>query len=508
MFRRTLFLALTCASLAASLLSPEVSAKSAVPFPSSLSWYNVSRPLTLADLKGRAVLLDFFTPGCINCIHMLPAEELLKTMFGTRLVIVAIDSPDDIAASTPAGVQAFIQRYGLSDPILLDAKLTLWNAYGVRAWPTLFLLGPDGQVRKRFIGEQSWRQLAGPIKAALAGAPPASTLKPLPLRAMMLNEGVLATPSGIAVSPSLVAIADSGHDRIVLANHQGVVQAVIGDGCLGDADGSYQQAQFYWPHGLAFHDHALYVADTRNQLIRRIDLAKHTVATIAGSHQRGYVNSGDFPARHAVLDSPWDLAWYDGKLYVSMAGDHQIWQFAPGTREIGPWAGTGQEGLQDGSRKFAEFAQPSGLSLEGNTLYDVDPESHSVRAISMPRGSVNTLIGIHRRAYYSNFGLVDGSVRVARLQHDEGIVADGDDLYIADTFNDAVRRLDLRTQQVTTVAAAVQRPIAIAMLSPDTLLVPESTGNQIVAVHLPDGKVTPWPLSGLELPADATCSAL
>lgn len=508
MLRRALFLALACASLAAGLFSPQVGAENAVPFPSSLPWYNVSRPLTLADLKGRAVLLDFFTPGCINCVHMLPAEQVLKIMFGTRLVIVGIDSPDDSAASTPAGVRAFIQRYGLTHPILLDSKMTLWNAYGVQAWPTLFLLGPDGKVRKRFIGEQAWSQLAGPIKAALVDAPPASALKPLPLQPLAPNEGVLGSSSGIAVSPTLVAIADSAHDRIVLANHRGMVQAVVGDGCLGDADGSYQQAQFYWPQGLAFHDDALYVADTGNELIRRIDLARQTVATIAGSHHRGYVNSGEFSARDAVLDSPWDLAWYDGKLYVSMAGDHQIWQFDPGSREIGPWAGTGQEGLQDGSRRLAEFAQPSGLSLEGNTLYDVDPESHSVRAISMPLGYVTTLIGIHRRAYYSNFGMVNGSPRETRLQHDEGIVADGDDLYIADTFNDAVRRLDLRTKQVTTVATGLQRPIAIAMLTPDTLLVPEGIGNRIVAVHLPDGRVTPWPLSGLQAPADPTCSTL
>ncbi|MGH8118471.1 MAG: thioredoxin-like domain-containing protein, partial [Rhodanobacteraceae bacterium] len=242
MFRRTLLTLLASAVLVVALVNAPARAESAVPFPASLPWYNVSRPLTLADLKGRAVLLDFFTPGCINCVHMLPVEQVLELEYGPRLAIIAIDSPDDSAASTRNGVQAFIQRYGLEHPVVLDAKLSLWKAYGVQAWPTLILLGPNGQVRQRFLGEQSLPQLAGPITAALKDAPPASALQPLPRQPMALSKGVLETPAGIAVSPTLVAVADTGHNRIVLANHQGAVQAVIGSGCIGDANGSYQQA--------------------------------------------------------------------------------------------------------------------------------------------------------------------------------------------------------------------------------------------------------------------------
>ncbi|MGH8116633.1 MAG: hypothetical protein ACREPJ_04895, partial [Rhodanobacteraceae bacterium] len=305
----------------------------------------------------------------------------------------------------------------------------------------------------------------------------------------------------------LVAVADTGHNRIVLANHQGAVQAVIGSGCIGDANGSYQQAAFYRPHGLAFHDGDLYVADTRNQLIRRIDLAQHTVSTLAGRHERGYIVSGSFPATGAVLDSPWGLVWYGGKLYISMAGDHDLWRYDPATAQMGPWAGTGREGLRDGSRTDAEFAQPSGLSLEGSVLYDVDPESHSVRAISMPQGSVKTLIGDAETGQF-NYGFRNGYAREARLQHDEAIVADGDDLYIADTFNDALRSLDLNNQRVSTVAAALQRPLAVALLTPDTVLVTEGTGNRIVAVQVPGGKVSPWPLRGLDAPQNTgVCGA-
>ncbi|MGH8216916.1 MAG: redoxin domain-containing protein [Rhodanobacteraceae bacterium] len=478
-------------------------AETAVPFPSKLPWYNVSRPLTLDDLKGRAVLLDFFTPGCINCVHMLPAEKRLEEHFGDRLVVIGIDSPKFTASSTGTGLESFIERYQLQHPIVLDPKSSLWNAYGVQAWPTLVLIGPDGQIRDRLIGEQSYEQLAAPVEAALADAPPASALKPLPLRAMQMPKGALSTPGGIAVSATEVAIADSGHNRIVLTDRDGKLQAVIGSGCAGHADGDYEHAEFNRPQGLAFHDGALYVADTDNQLIRRIDLAAQKVSTIAGNGERGYSNRGESPALGATLNSPWDVAWSDGKLYISMAGNHQIWRYDPAGKTIGPWAGTGAEGLADGARGEAEFAQPSGLSAHDGTLYDVDPESSSVRAITLPGGEVKTLLG---RGLF-DFGMKNGSAGHALLQHPEGIAWNAGNLYIADTFNNALRVLDLDSHEVRTVATSLKRPLAVTALSPDTLLVAEGNGNRIDKVHLPDGKVTPWPIAGLKTPDARTCRA-
>ncbi|MGH8184793.1 MAG: thioredoxin-like domain-containing protein, partial [Rhodanobacteraceae bacterium] len=467
-----------------------------------LTWFNVARPLTLQDLRGRAVLLDFFTPGCINCIHMLPVEKQLEQRFGTRLVVVGIDSPKFAASKTKQGLESFIQRYDLRHPIVLDPGMSLWNAYGVQAWPTLILLGPDGNVKQQFIGEQSLEQLAGPIEAALANAPPATKLPKLPLRPLAFQPRGLATPGGIAVSPDLVAITDTGHNRIVLADHSGKLVAVIGSGCAGDADGDYARAEFNRPHGLAFHDGALYVADTDGQTIRRIDLAKHAVTTIAGNGQRGFAIRGQFPARGATLNSPWDVAWAGGQLYVSMAGDHQIWRYDTATRMISPWAGTGEEGLQDGPRDEAEFAQPSGMSAHGDTLYDVDPESSSVRVITLPDGKVGTLVG-HG---LFDFGMRNGAAQHAQLQHAEGIAWNAGNLYIADTFNNALRELDLATHAVTTVAALLDRPLAVAALSPDTLLVAEGNGNRVDAVQLPEGKVTPWTIKGLQTPPAQACN--
>lgn len=502
--KRTLLVVLATVMIVAGLMAGthRAHAERGLTFPAGLAWFNVTHPLDGQDLRGRAVLLDFFTPGCINCIRMLPVEKQLEQHFGARLVVVGIDSPKFAASKTREGLLSFIQRYDLRHPVVLDPEMSLWQAYGVQAWPTLILVGPEGDVRGQFIGEQSYEQLAGPIDAALKDAPPASRLAKLPLRPLALQPHGLATPAGIAVSPSQVAIADTGHNRIVLADHSGKLVAVIGNGCAGDADGDYAHAEFNRPHGLAFHDGALYVADTDNQLIRRIDLTRHTVTTIAGSGRRDFMIRGDFPAREATLNSPWDLVWHDGMLYVSMAGDHQLWRYDPATGRIGPWAGTGEEGLRDGARGDAQFAQPSGLFVQGDTLYDADPESSSVRAIALPGGNVTTLVG----QGLFDFGLRDGYASHALLQHAEGITWNDGSLYIADTFNNALRRLDPATHRVGTVAALLDRPLAVAALAPDTLLVAEGDGNRIDAVHLPDGKVQPWRIDGLGPPPANTCT--
>lgn len=502
MLRPTRFL-LAGAVLAAVLLGAcQARADDAIAFPTSLPWYNVSRPLTLADLKGRAVLLDFFTPGCINCVHMLPVEHELKQRFGEQLVIVGIDSPKFSASATTQGLVDFIHRYQIRHPVILDSNSTLWGAYNVVAWPTIILIGPDGKVRERYIGEQDAGTLAGPIKTALNNAPPVSKLKPLPMLVMAGRTSSLSVPNGLAVSKDAVAIADTGHNRIILADDKGRVKTVIGNGCAGGTDGGYGTAEFNHPHGLTFHDGSLYVADTDNQRIRRIDLEHKSVSTVAGTGKREFIGGGDYHAMKADLNSPWDVAAAGNMLYIAMAGNHQIWRLDLATRRIEPWAGSGREGLRDGSIGSAEFAQPSGLSVHGGILYDVDPESSSVREISLAKQRVHTLIG----QGLFDFGNRDGPAGKALLQHAEGVTWSNGNLYIADTFNNALRRLDLATNKVTTITKGLQQPAAVAALDTKTLLVAEVNGNRVVSVDLDTGKALPWKLQGLTAPSAGACN--
>ncbi len=461
------------------------------PLPDNVPWYNVSRPLNWNDLKGRVVLLDFFTPGCINCVHMIPVEETLADRFGKRLVIIGVDAPKFTDSATKQGLKDFIRQYHIRHPVLLDKNTQVWNAWRARAWPTLVLVGPRGKTLGRVIGEAKVSDLAGPIKKALADAPPADTLKPLPRRAIAMSGRTLDSPGGIAVSGKRVAVSDTGDNRVVLADRDGQVKTAIGD--CGDDD-------FERPHGLTFHAGKLYVADTRGARVRVVNPKTDAVSTIAGSGERAYVARGRYPAKQAEFNSPWDVQWAGGKLYISMSGDHDIWRYDPSGEQVGPWAGSGREGLRDGGLDSARFAQSSGLDAHGNTLYVADPESSAIRAIKLKKGRVETLIG----QGLFKFGLRNGRASQALLQHGEDVVWLNGSLYIADTFNNALRRLDLENSKVTTVATGLKQPQALAALDAHTLLVAEAGGNRIVEVHLPRGKVTPWRLKGLEAPACAT----
>jgi thiol-disulfide isomerase/thioredoxin len=465
-----------------------------VPLPDDVPWYNVSRPLTWSDLQGRVVLLDFLTPGCINCVHMIPVEETLADRFGKRLVIIGVDAPKFTDLDTTAGLEDFIKQYHIRHPVFLDKDLQFWKAWRARAWPTLILIGPDGKPQGRVIGEGSVSDLAGPIREALADAPPVRDLKPLPKQALAMSDRALDSPGGIAVTDKWVAVSDTGDNRVVLAHRDGQVKAVIG-GC--------DKSAFERPHGLVFHNNKLYIADTRGARVRVVDPATQAVSTLAGSGKRAYVAHGRYPARQASFNSPWDVQWADGGVYISMAGDHDIWRYDPETGQVGPWAGSGREGLHDGDRHSAQFAQSSGLDVHAGTLYVADPESSAIRAVNLKSGEVQTLVG----QGLFKFGLQNGPASGALLQHAEDAVWLDDSLYIADTFNNALRRLDLKNSKVTTIATGLKQPQALAVFNADTLLVAEAGGNRIVSVHLPDGETRPWPIKGLKAPTCADTAA-
>ena len=485
-------LALLCVSVA---LAPRRAQAGAVPLPPGAPWFNVSRPLTPDDLKGRVVLLDFFTPGCINCIHMLPDLARLEHEFGARLLILGVNSPKFTASQRSGNIEGFIQRYDITHPILTDKGMTLWNYYGVQAWPTLVLLDPQGRVVRQFIGEGDYRGIRAAVLQTIAQAERAGTLvtTPLPLQPPQQSRAGLLQPGKVAVDARYVAISDSGHNRVLLLDHAGKVLRVIGSGVPGARDGTAATAQFDGPQGLAFVGNALYVADTGNSLIRRIDLATGVVSTVAGDGRRVFGGSGMRPARSVPLNSPWGLEAVGEVLYVAMAGDHQVWALDLRSDRIGPYAGTGAEGIDDGPRQSASFAQSSGLAYHDGTLYVADPESSSVRAIDLRSGAVHTLIG---KGLF-DFGLRNGRADQALLQHDQGLAWLDGRLYIADTFNNAVRVLDLRTLQVRTLASGLRQPGGLAVLGPDTLLVADTDADRMVTIDVRDGAVHPWPVQGL-----------
>ena len=433
------------------------------------AWLNTERPLSLGDLRGKLVLLDFWTYCCINCLHVLEDLKYLEHKYAGRpFVVVGVHSPKFTTEDDVESVRQAIVRYGITHPVLLDSGRRTWSAYAVRGWPTLVLVDPRGYVLGRVSGEGHREQLDGAIGRALDLLAEAGELdnRPLPIRleaeagAISPAEPLLYPGKVLAdeASPALY-VADSGHHRLVRSALDGTGAETIGSGTPGADDGDFESALFRSPQGMALDsEHGwLYVADTGNHLIRRVDLAARTVTTVAGTGRQGFERAGLGGARETSLNSPWDLCLLGGKLYIAMAGLHQIWVYDPDADTVAVFAGSGAEGRADGPAPDAALAQPSGLATDGEQLFVADSEISGIRAVAPgPTGAawVRTLAG----GDLFQFGNRDGTGDEARFQHPLGIAwvplgqPGGGFLYVADTYNHVIRRVDTESREVVTIA--------------------------------------------------------
>ena len=417
-------------------------------------WLNTDKPLSLAALKGKVVLLDFWTYGCINCIHIIPDLKKLEGKYANQLVVIGVHSAKFKNEKETENIRRIILRYELEHPVYNDSEFAVWQSYGVRAWPTQVLIDPAGYVVGAASGEGNYDVLDEAIGTLVEEFRKKGELNEEPLKLVLERAKVgdlpLAFPGKVLADPAndRLFIADSNHNRIVIARLDGTLLETIGTGEAGAANGAFDKATFYRPQGLAYSGDYLYVADTENHLIRRVNLKTRTVETIAGTGKqtREYPPKGG-PGASTALSSPWDLQLIGRTLYIAMAGPHQIWKLDLDTNDVAVFAGSGQEARRDGSLLQAGFAQPSGITAIGNTLYVADAESNIIRAIDVAGGKVETLAG----GDLFEFGDVDGTGDDVRLQHPLGILPFGDKLLIADTYNHKIKELDPKRGRVTTL---------------------------------------------------------
>lgn len=470
-------------------------------FKTGLPWLNVSRPLTMKALRGKVVLLDFWTYGCINCMHVIPDLKRLEAKYGTKLAVIGVHSPKFDNEKNLDTLRSIVVRYGLEHPVVNDVDFALWRQYGVRAWPTLVLIAPDGGVVGSVAGEGHYRTLDKAIGELLARFAGRLDEQPLPLALEKHTGKLLAAPGKIAASRQFVAIADTLHHRILLTDRHGKILHAFGGKEAGFRNGQPREARFFAPQGLSFGNGGLYVADTGNHAIRFIDLGKLTVTTVAGDGQMGggrISGEFEFDALKIGLASPWDVAYRDGRLYIAMAGTHQIWRLDVQSGKIAPFAGSGREDITDGALAQAAFSQPSGLSSSGDSLYVADAEDSAVRRIDLRAGQVETLVGTG----LFDFGDRDGDFRNARIQHVLGVaVLDENRLLIADTYNHKLKQLDLKTRTITTLAgsgkpgggANLNEPGGLAIIDGKTLLA-DTNNHRIMEYDLKTGKLAEWPV--------------
>ena len=464
-------------------------------------WVNTARDLSLQSLRGKVVLLDFWTFACINCLHVIEELRPLEQRFGDALVVVGVHSPKFEHERDHEALVRAVARYDVRHPVLDDPDLTTWHQYAVRAWPTLVLVDPAGYAVAAFEGEGNAPKLERVIADMISEHGERGALNETPLETLppVVPSGSLRFPGKVAAGPDgLLAVADSGHDRVVVARVDDTgegakVVAVAGAGTRGMGDGAFSEAAFHDPQGLLFLDErSLLVADTGNHAIRRLDLLNGTVESIAGTGEQARWGARGGPAKETALNSPWDLELWDGTVVIAMAGPHQLWALDLENGDVGVLAGSGAEGLADGPARTAAMAQPSGLAADNGKLWVADSETSSLRYLDRS-GRLTTAVG----AGLFDFGDEDGPAESALLQHPLGVVVTPEGPVVCDTYNSALRRYDPEKGEVSTLARdGLSEPSGGALLAGGFLLVADTDNHRLARVDA-GGEIRTFEVRGL-----------
>ena len=475
------------------------------------AWLNTSKALTLDDLKGRVVVLDFWTLCCINCIHTLPDLAKLEAKYPGVLVVIGVHTPKFDNEKLTESIRKAVLRYEVKHPVVNDEKMAIWRRYGVRSWPTLVVIDAEGNLVAQGSGEGLYDALDNLVGKLVQEAKDKKILKEDPLKFELLQEktGPLNFPGKVLADAAgkRLFIADSTHHRIVITDLEGKKIAIAGSGIEGLKDGSFDKAQFSDPQGMALDGNILYVADRKNHCIRALDLKEQTVKNVAGigeQDRRAKFEGG--PALKTGLNSPWDLLLHKDKLFIAMAGHHQIWTFDPVAKRVEPYAGNGAEDLEDGPLAGSSFAQPSGLASDGTNLYVADSEISAIRSLPMDgKGKVKTIVG----EGLFEFGDIDGVGPKVRLQHALGVAFRDGKLYVADTYNSKIKLIDPDKRSCTTFLGDPPGWLKPKMFDEpgglsfggDKLYVADTNNHRIRVIDMKTREATTLNLQGVEPPS-------
>ena len=486
------------------------------------TWFGTTNPrLGIADFNGRFLLLDFWTLCCVNCHHVLAELRPVEEKFKDVLTVVGVHSPKFEYEKLPESVAAAIDRHEIHHPVLNDPNMTTWQSYGVRAWPTLVLVDPKGEIIATYSGEGHAHAIEALLEKLVPDYEAAGDLvrgaglykAPAPSSLALKQPGkIVSVPAAYRdlLNGAELLVSNSGAHNLVGLTVSNLLEPVItiGKSVRGSSDGDFASASFAEPYGALFLDGELaaevgahlLVADTANHLIRAVNLETKTVSTIAGTGaQWMQADATTGPALEINISTPWDIEMLDGQLLIAMAGEHRIWKYDLKAKTLGIFAGTTNEGLVDGALADAWFAQPSALAiskLSPGKIWIIDAETSALR--SAEGGKISSQIG---KGLF-DFGHVDGPADQALLQHPLGVIElpDGN-LLIADTYNRAIRKYSPTTNSVSTIARDLSEPS-------DLELVETSDGPKIAVVEAAANRITLLPIeAGALVQGDAMRTA-
>jgi DNA-binding beta-propeller fold protein YncE len=391
-------------------------------------------------------------------MHVFPQLRKLEEKYRKELAVIGVHSAKFPTEQETDNVRMAILRYEIGHPVINDSQFQVWQSYACRAWPTLMFLDPQGRVMGRHEGEIPYEVFDNLLGEMVREYDSQGLLDrgTLDFRLETPPSTPLSFPGKVLADEASgrLFVSDSNHNRVLEVTLEGEVVRTIGGVTPAFEDGDLVVAAFDHPQGLALDGNFLYVADTENHAIRRVDLVEGYVDTLAGTGRQAPRGFGGGPARDSSLNSPWDLVLHQGILCIAMAGNHQLWALDLAKSRVASYAGSGRENIVDGPLASAQLAQPSGVTTDGEKLYFADSETSSIRSADLkPDGWVSTIVG----QGLFEFGDVDGMGSKVRLQHPMGIDWWEGVLYITDSYNHKVKRVDPNTQSVTTFLGTGQR---------------------------------------------------
>jgi thiol-disulfide isomerase/thioredoxin/DNA-binding beta-propeller fold protein YncE len=460
-------------------------------------WLNTGgTPLSLADLRGRIVVLDFWTFCCVNCLHVLDELRPLEQEYADSLVLIGVHSPKFEHEADPAALAAAVERYAVHHPVLDDPELATWQAYTARAWPTLVVIDPEGYIVSSMSGEGHAHGLSVLVDELIAEHRAKGTLREgdSPYVVPTPEQTALRFPGKAAVmADGSFLVSDTTHHEVVWLEPDLVTERrrFGGPGDLNEPQGVLVLP----PDTAQRVGYDVVVADSVNHQVKGLRVADGSWTVLAGTGRQLRERSGSGPALRQDLSTPWDLAWFIDRVVVAMAGVHQLWALHlatdPADNTVAVLAGTSAEGVRDGAADEAWFAQPSGLAVspDGSRLWVADSETSALRSLDLT--DEGFVVHTHVGQGLFDFGHRDGAADQALLQHPLGVTVlpDGS-VAVSDTYNGAMRRFDPVALEVTTLASGLREPSdAVVELDAEgraRLVVVESAAHELVRIPLPD----------------------
>lgn len=460
----------------------------------ALEWIN-SDPITLRPLRGYVIVLGFWSAGSAYCRNLMDDLRTLQKKYAGALQTAAIHCPKFDAERDPKLVRKTCGRIGAGVRVAHDPGFVTWQHYGITAWPSAVVIDPDGRIHAVLAGDYQRDALDSIIRKLVEenGLALEENLYP-PLNPLD-RDMPLSFPSGICVNEHLMYVADTGHHTVLECTHAGRVHRTIGSGAPEFNDGPGHVASFRFPRGISLVRDILFVADSGNNAFRRVRLVDGDILTLAGTSRVGQPAGGVLdPGRRVALNQPWAVAATEDRVYISLAGNNQIWMYDRMRNSLQHVAGSGELALADGEADQAAFAQPAGISLAHSMLYVVDSGASALRSVQTVGGKVQTLLG----QGLFEFGNATGTRADTRMQYPLAVAKDPDTahLWILDSYNNAVTKLKLGGNEVTRfeITAKLDCPSAVHIFG-GSLWIANTNAHEILRVEMATGAARHIPVA-------------